>query len=166
MLERKPVIVGRFCVADPCNSEKLPDQKNNLWAYEGISTSAFHKMIMIPLKFKGIITTFRKAVVDTLSYLYSREVKWNVLLDALPDLIANPNKLHDVGAHGGLRDHQIETAERNNPGNITMAARDVSRSVQCLPCPTTRTWAGGRENGRERMAGRFARFAWEIQNET
>ncbi len=39
------------------------------WSYyEGVSTSAFQKMVMIPFKFNGIMTTFWKAEVDTPSY--------------------------------------------------------------------------------------------------
>ncbi len=33
--------------------------------YEGLSTSAFRKMFMIPFDFHGIMTTFRKAEVDS-----------------------------------------------------------------------------------------------------
>ena len=36
----------------------------------GLSTSAFQKVVMIPFKFNGVMTTFRKAEFDTPLVLY------------------------------------------------------------------------------------------------
>ncbi len=49
--------------------------------YVGLSTSAFQKIVMIPFKFNGIMTTFRKAEVDTPSYLVLCEDEFDSVSD-------------------------------------------------------------------------------------
>ncbi len=55
------------CAIDGCNVARV-----GAFLYEGLSTSAFQIVVMIPLKLNGIMTIFRKAEVDSPTYYFSR----------------------------------------------------------------------------------------------